>query len=154
MNTYKSKSAALTLILLIALSSCLEQLDDVPQSFVRVYGSERTTMVSQMTKLNNGHLIICGEETMPASGNRPEQYFPFLVETDELGTQVRYRAYAFYKGEFELRLSGVDEEKPDTREFSTAWSHLLTVKQLRDGSFFCLGKFGFGPEGTTYPNPD
>jgi hypothetical protein len=107
-----------------------------------------------MTKLNNGHLLICGEETMPASANRPEQYFPFLVETDELGNQVRYRTYAFYKGEFELRLSGVDEERPDAHEFSTAFSHFLAVKQLRDGSFFCLGRVGFGPEGTSYHNFD
>ncbi|HET9435085.1 MAG TPA: hypothetical protein VFO37_15065, partial [Chitinophagaceae bacterium] len=134
MKAYKPDYSKLLLALSIALSSCVEQLDEVPQSFVRVYGSERTTQVAGMTKLNNGHLLLFGEETMPASGNRSEFYFPFLVETDELGNQVRYRNYIFYKSEFELRLSGVDEENPDSHEFSTAWSHIKSVKQLRDGS--------------------
>lgn len=154
MKAYKPNSTKLILMLSIALSSCLEQLDDVPKSFVRVFGSERIITVAHMTKLNNGHLLLYGEETMPASTKGPEQYFPYVLETDEFGNQIRYRNYMFYKSEFELRLSGVDQKKPDTHEFSTAWSHILSVKQLKDGSFFCLGWFGFGPEGTSYQNFD
>ena len=157
MKTYKPKYTRIILILSIALSSCVEQLDDLPQSFERVYGTEGTTELITMTKMDNGHLLISGEETISASANGVDGYIPFLLETDELGNQVRYRNYAFYKGEYELQLSTADKLRPGyygTNEFTVVWSHLQAVKQLRDGSFFCLGWFAFRPADTLWPEGD
>jgi len=132
----------------------VEQLDDLPQSFTRVYGTEGATELIRITKLDNGHLLISGEETISESANGADGYISFLLETDELGNQVRYRNYAFYEGEFELQLSSADKIRPGhygTNEFTVVWSHIQAVKQLRDGSFFCLGWFAFRPENTWWP---
>jgi len=139
----------------LALTSCLQQLDDRPQSFVRVYGSEGTSWVEGMTKLNNGHLLLFGDEARPANGNVPEVDVPFLVETDEFGNQVRHRTYGFFEGEFKMRLTSLDSLFPgafSTNEFKAYYAWFDGVKQLRDGSFICLGWFGFegSPTGGIY----
>jgi hypothetical protein len=133
----------------------VEQLDDLPQSFTRVYGTEGTTELITVTKMDNGHLLISGEETISESANGADGYISFLLETDELGNQVRYRSYAFYKGEYELQLSTADKLRPGyygTNEFTVVWSHIQAVKQLKDGSFFCLGWFAFRPVDTSWPD--
>jgi hypothetical protein len=133
----------------------VEQLDDLPQSFTRVYGTEGATELIRITKLDNGHLLISGEETISESANGADGYISFLLETDELGNQVRYRNYAFYEGEFELQLSSADKIRPGhygTNEFTVVWSHIQAVKQLKDGSFFCLGWFAFRPVDTSWPD--
>lgn len=151
---YKSIRRFFVLAISIALSSCLQKLDNAPRSFVRVYGSEGYSLVSGMTKLENGNLLLCGDEIKPRFLDGSDVDISFLIEIDEFGNQVRYRNFMFYQGEFEIRFAGVDSLLPGyygTDEFKTIYSWIEKVIQLRDGNFFCIGFFGLRPDNPSWP---
>jgi len=143
-------------LIALTLTSCLEQLDIVPQSFEKVYGSEGTTEVLGMIRRNNGHLLLFGAEVKPAFKDGSDVSLPFILETDEFGNEVRYRNYGFFEGKFDMQLTSWDEAEGSnfygTNEFVTLdfFNRLIGVKELSNGSFFCLGRFVFSPKNSNF----
>lgn len=144
------------LLALIALHGCTKDEGIFADRFMRNYGLEGNSSLSDLIELPNGDLLLCGQLAKPAftsnvssefSSSDLEEAAPALVRTNREGEVLDYYLYP---------IGGLDIDPIINLSDLTGKAKFLEIEALANGGFLIHGEFrnfGIGV-GVNAPEPE